>query len=1560
MAEQQDDNEKQSKQPTTSNQYGKGLVKDMIDLASPAGSYSYAKNATIVLPDGQQGFAIHTEPGNIRQTQFPYTLIGSVLLTEDQWIVFTTNNTVSEIGLYVEGTGSYSTQMNDAATIAAGLPGLGFKTTNLITGASRRNFDCGFDVYWADVLNPNRMWDSAFLYPNPWVQDCVTLASCITCTNTNLIDVEQLRLSPQFSVPCLTLAKSPGSGTLPNGSYQVCIRYAINGIPCTDFIALSNIQSTFTHNNNGGAITVTISGISSETTIIFPEIEVIVISMSNFQVQAKRLGIYSSSQQVIAIDNLNPTLENIPLNIIPISNPIIEKSDAIYAVSNYLLQVGTYEKPEFNYQPLANQIIANWTAIQYPDDYYHKGGLNGFPMNVSHLMDEVYAYYIRWDYTTGDKSASYHIPGLPAGTGATLSIGGPSTGDGGVTLCSGRFVGYSSTELYPNDEPSIWGSLCGLPIRHHKFPNQATFGGTILSHFNAFGSTNTITVMGVYFTNIQPPIDINGIVIPNIQGYEILRATRDGNKSVIAKGMFNHMRGYTKSDNTLGLYQNYGYDDLNPDIYLTSSQTIGTVGGVDNNDPTRGNTLDTVYYDITSFHSPDTSFQHPYLGTGSISLYMALAGTSTGSFHQSYKHPKFRVLTNLAGELSALITAMEVVSQIMSIISGSGTNLQLAATNKIPLTIPFGFSAIAEGSLGVTSDIIYAAGLITAGILETLMIPLEIIVIEAQILNIVQGLVPEIQYAWQYDSHGFYNKPIPTGQFDESVFNYEYVKGHLQSFSDISGNSYDVNNLYRNNYVLMNIGGLPVFPAPYNTAPFADASRFTLGQVGAAPGVIDGFGRVFTGTASSTIIGPYNSPIVSWYGAYKIPQPAQYGQVDSPKQVPVSCMQTWSNSVMSTGVLFGGDIYINRYTEKNQMMFFNDWLVDTTPDFPYDYTTVENIPYPRFWINNTKVYYDLWEQAQANWHVDEPDIGTTVFGLGLSFYLKNGYFYLFNNGVRDFYVESEVNVGFRDWEDVAEKRFYDPYGYTSLDYMFRSDIIKSDTLYKYDYSLSAGRFWNQYLSWSKCLDRDYNPILAYTCYNYYPRRVYNSLPQEEEQRKDNWKVFLPNNYKDFPTKVVTVKDINKTGALFLLYDQAPQSFVGIETISTKSGTEYTIGNGALFNQPLQSVTNVDDSYQYGSCQNRLSVISTPYGVLWVSQVTGKILHYAPSKRYYNQGEDMVDITAQGMKHWSSLYLPSRLLEQYPSYPLYDNPVAGIGIQMMYDAINEIIYICKKDYVALDPVHTHLNGSRFSYRNVHLDRDIPIQLTDTQYFTNCSWTLSYDPKQKKFISFHDWFPALNIPAKTHFLTTNIDDGTNIGDIMWRHNSQAQSFCNYYNIDYNFELQYPIITGATMTTLQNISVVIESYLYQANNVDKFLNFDQFFDQAIVNNREQNSGLLQLNLRKYDDPYSVAQYPFIDAQGTQILYSRVENTWKINSFYDMTNDRSEFNLGNQQMFTTSPNGVDFSINLPYIDLNKPFFQKKRFRARNNFIFLRKIAPGQNSMSVLFSSTKNQISPR
>lgn len=1573
MAEQEKDNKpQQPQQPSTQNTFDGGMVKDPIDLFKKANSYTHARNMSNFLPDGQIG-GKNSEPSNLPTVTAPYTIIGRIYLEGDQWCIFSTNNTRSEIGLFTDtgnsATDTYVTLMNDAATIAAGLPGLNFNTANLITGASRRGFECGFDIYWSDgQRNPDRVVNTAAcpftvnagVYPNPWVQNCTTSAGCITCVNTNKIDIDQLRIAPLFSTPCLKLSKHNGGGQLTNGSYQVCVAYAMNGLKCTDYIAFSDVFSSFTHLGMGGAIDVTISNIDDITKIRFIEMEVIVISMVAGQIQAKKLGIYSTSQKKITIDLINQELETIPIEKLPISNPAIVSSDAIFSVSNYLTRVGPTERPDFNYQPLANQIKANWVAVQYPEDYYHAGG-DDFGMNVGYLRGERYAFYIRWVYSTGDKSAAYAIPGLSGGTGATLSPAGtiPAPPSGSV-VAAGRFAGYSSTEIYPDHQPLVWGPLCGQPIMHHQFPDQTL--SPVVSHFNPLttppiGQKGTISVMGVNFTNIKPPVDNNGNIITDIVGYEILRAARDGNESILANGMVNNMKRVADNTGNAQVHQNYPYNDLGIDVFLTTN--INNV-----NNGTAGNGFNSpvpgypggFQTDMVSFHSPDTVFNHPYLGPGDLEVVMTVNGESTGLFENPWKHPMFKVLTNFDSWLTFILSTLEILIDAINIVKiatgGNPPEIMMASTEAIPITFPF-FSTndYTMGAFGtdVSTPIKVATGIANAALL-LFFAPLQISIFQEQLLTVLKGLIPARQYALQYNSWGEYRTP-GMAKTSVGVTNYEYIKDRMQSLGGMT-----VNNLYRNDYVLLQTAG--------SLAPYSGdgGSRFNLTN--------------FNPNANDQVnLGEWlNKRIGSYYAKYRVQRTAQYGQIDSTKLVPIGCVEQVNvkgGTTFTSAIKFGGDTYINRYTEKNPMMFFNDWLFDAPEDIKYDYRNYMNVPYPMYWINNDVINFGLINISSRNRRLDGP-LNLFAGFPGSLFYVKTGYFYLFCNGVRDFFVESGVNVGYRDWEDEIPKMFFDPYG-SSRDFareMFRSDIIKSNTLYKYDWSLSANKFINNYIGWAHCLRRDYNPTLAYTCFAYYPRRVAYSLPQDEEKMDDNWRLFLPNNYKNFEDRVWCIKDLHKTGAIFLMEGDSPYMFAGVETMPSKNSTEYTVGTGKLFEQTLQTCGNVDDSYEHGSNQSRMGVVNTPYGIFWISQNAGKLFTLRDGKPF-DIGEN------SGMKYWLLQYLPSQFLKKFPNFPLRDNPVAGVGAQLIYDTSHNILYITKKDYVVKPGANlSYYNGSWYAgcppgsayagldpYGNVlclgclcgiPCCPGTPVNFGDPNYFEDASWTLSFDVKEQKFISFHDWHPTFGIPSRSNFLTVNG------GGRMWRHNATTQSFCNFYNQDFPCEIEYYTNSQTLETVLQSVEWLLESYQYATNGTDKFLNFDESFDQIMVSNKEQNSTLQNMQLKPWNDPYAALNYPQFLGPTRTVLYTKVENKYRVNDFYDFTRDRGEFTLGNTPMLTTDANGYTFVPNTGYFDLFKPWNQLKKFRYTGTRIFMRKTNLGKNSLTLRYANTKNQFSPR
>ena len=449
-----------------------------------------------------------------------------------------------------------------------------------------------------------------------------------------------------------------------------------------------------------------------------------------------------------------------------------------------------------------------------------------------------------------------------------------------------------------------------------------------------------------------------------------------------------------------------------------------------------------------------------------------------------------------------------------------------------------------------------------------------------------------------------------------------------------------------------------------------------------------------------------------------------------------------------------------------------------------------------------------------------------------------------------------------------------------------------------------------------------------------------SLPQQDEISKDNWRLFLTNNYSDFGSKISSIKSINKNGALFMLANQSPVQFLGVDQLQTDAGTKVTIGDGGLFSQPLQNLVNSDGSYEYGSNQGRFCAVGTTHGVFWVSQNQGKVFQF---------GGQLDEISRNGMKWWFANYLPSQLLKAFPEYPLYDNQVMGVGVQMIYDNTHEILYITKKDY---KPKFSDLvYDSKGFYRLINGEKKY--YTFKSEAFEESSWTVSYDPKSKMWLSFHDWIPTFLIPGRSHFMSVN-------SNTVWKHNQRCDKFANFYNKDYPFEVEYVSSTGQTVATARNIEYLLETYKYHNNCADKFHVLDQNFDQAIIYNSEQISGLLELRLKSKTNPVDMLSYPQIGSSSIRINFSKEENKYRFNQFWDVTKDRGEFNSVNLPMFNTKANGYQFEINPQYVNYQKAPLERKKFRHNVNRVLLRKLTSNDLKMIFKISNQKIQQSLR
>jgi hypothetical protein len=1521
---------------------------------------------------------------------------------------------------------------------------------------------------------------------------------------------------------------------------------------------------------------------------------------------AKQIGTYSTKTTRVSLDQIKVDLISVPLNFLTLQTPVFEKCDQMTEVNNYLLRVGPTSKFDFNYQPLANLISTKWVSVEYPADYYVKGG-----NKASYLRDEVYCFFIRWVYDTGDKSSSYHIPGRPPkkyptpssptweydddngdnsltdndkifevyNTASVNIAGGPVgtvTDDGGIVRGYGNMGYWESNEKYPDDRPDIWNAsyhcwtgkfdipnqdydLCGKNIRHHKFPDNMsdTSANAVTNHFkpNAPNTPNPLLIrlMGVYFENITYPKDNEGNDIPGIVGYEILRGSREGNRSIIAKGMLNNFRSYdlkgqvtSKASPVSGLYANYPFNTING-YYNTGGGSQHNrpfmdpyirINGTTNPDPDYSDDVkdQNVPLDIVSFHSPDTMFSTPFLAGTELKLYGYLRGTANQRFIEPDKHPEHKLISDFCVIIMVLGGVIEAISSMRGTFTlsssevtsagytvgttpgASGLTQQAAMFTLAPISSTYsgllegyfqsGFSMIADAFTmaygGVTPiftaiNTTYDAAVNTAAaaggtspkatqynytlpdwayldpVSRALGATNQLLFYFSEgartTLALIKAFIPYEQFALQMIAYGFYDdmrrNNSSNGLYRFKIEDSFYIRGNIQQIPayykyDNSYISYSINNLNRSDTVVIRTKAGPNYTGPllnnvigpnYITestgVQYVDQSLTTLGHV-QKKGVVNPANLNVQSASSvgapsfTNLQASFTSPIASHYAGIKVRIRNQYGQLQGIKQIvitpceqkfiyddlpqlagsPTSCgscnKDTKLKYIKNTPVLFGGDTFVNRYTEKNTMFFFYDWLFGQPDGFEYNYLLRQMIPQPRFWINSKE--FDVVDLApdfaSSSTTPGTGSLPTRFYRLDYADYNyaneanqvnypglfrpKNSNFYLACSGVRDFFVESDVLVDFRIAGDYEWEKHYNPYNYTELVRMFNMDPqnITRGNWYRYDYSLSISKLFNQYFSSGFLQSTYYDSRVSKLCFTYLPDRIYYSLQQQDESFKDSWFIFLPNNYREFKSQISGVKSINKSGIFITFKNDMPQMFQGVDTLQTDLGTKITIGDGGLFSQPGQAVSNADKPYEYGSSQNRLAVISTPAGLFYVSQNQGKIFSY---------GDGLKEISQIGLKWWFAKFLKYALTQHFPDYTWQDNPVAGIGIQAVYDNENSILYFCKKDYdlkpelegrVEYVPLvkECYVDQNNMAVQKgtgdyFTLDGSGTYMLGDPILFTSASWTLSYDPKNEFWISYHDWHPDLVLPAKSVFYTTK-------ENTIWKHNFNCQEYCNYYGVNYPFEIEFPIITGQSPTVVKSIEYILECYVRADNCIDQFHVLDFNFDNAVLYNTEQISGYLNLNIFPKNNITLSLEYPKFNSsipmiftnpatgqpeitgvQGFDILFSKEENKYRFNQFWDITKDRGEFPVGssypptgalipgttqlsgtyNQRViWNTNSDGYTRQLNFLNLDFAKPVLQRKKLRHYINYLALRKEISGNVNMILKLVDSKNQYSPR
>lgn len=199
------------------------------------------------------------------------------------------------------------------------------------------------------------------------------------------------------------------------------------------------------------------------------------------------------------------------------------------------------------------------------------------------------------------------------------------------------------------------------------------------------------------------------------------------------------------------------------------------------------------------------------------------------------------------------------------------------------------------------------------------------------------------------------------------------------------------------------------------------------------------------------------------------------------------------------------------------------------------------------------------------------------------------------------------------------------------------------------------------------------------CNETFPHRYHYSEQSFQEELTDNFRTFLPNNYRDIEGETGKITDIFRIqNNLYIHTEEAlwhqPQNFQERVTDQVVS----FIGTGEYFSIPPRKI--VDDSNSSAGNTHKWARIKTRFGVLFPS--------HKEKKWYIFDGQKLEPISNKFNENYFRENMNFEVINKYYSdnklkYPYDNNPSnpIGVGYLSVYDTKKERLIVTKKDIVA---------------------------------------------------------------------------------------------------------------------------------------------------------------------------------------------------------------------------------------------------------------------------------------
>lgn len=368
-------------------------------------------------------------------------------------------------------------------------------------------------------------------------------------------DIKDLEVFPQYTGANVSTAINDTGGALLTASYLPIYKYKRSDLSETDWIVTPTVVSIIDEPLSAqiteidGAPAGTPTGKSMLVTFTnsdtnYDKLVIGYIRRKGGITQAFRVSEVTNSANLTYSITGTETTTDVSLDEILTPNANYNNAQAITQLNNQLILGNLTSDDVLDLQAVANKVIVDYTCIPtatVAEARFKSGATPG-----TFQPGEVYALYLVVELSKGGLLA-YHIPGRGPASGETDTTTTEVEGIeakkfqvADTSLSSGRINKMSywenSSERYPAGFPvglSATGTdvaLANQPVRHHKFPDLSTL---LERHAGMSGSAQITASRGFDVRLAVTNVNIPAEIRPLIRGWKIAYAKRTYQNSLV-------------------------------------------------------------------------------------------------------------------------------------------------------------------------------------------------------------------------------------------------------------------------------------------------------------------------------------------------------------------------------------------------------------------------------------------------------------------------------------------------------------------------------------------------------------------------------------------------------------------------------------------------------------------------------------------------------------------------------------------------------------------------------------------------------------------------------------------------------------------------------------------------------------------------------------------------------------------------------------------------------------------------------------------------------------------